>query len=157
EWTSLIESNKLERPHWLEAGEASLDGPITVIQLDGTAANLPPGTELMAISMPLLLICSTALGAYKTCSKPIWPYRRSATTTPGLPRGHAGNLFFLSIQRSAQSSSDSKTVTTGSPSSPGPQITLGRTSGWVHSRLSLRTWEPKRTSVPPARLASRSS
>lgn len=34
EWTSLIEGNELERPHWLKAGEA--DWPITLVQLDGT-------------------------------------------------------------------------------------------------------------------------
>ena len=49
EWTSLIDGNELERPHWLEAGEANLDGPITVIQLDGTEAKLPSGTELAEI------------------------------------------------------------------------------------------------------------
>jgi len=49
EWTSLIEGNELERPRWLEAGEANMDGPITVIQLDGTEAELPEGTELAEI------------------------------------------------------------------------------------------------------------
>ena len=46
EWTSLIEGNELERPHWLEAGEANMEGPITVVQMDGTEAILPAGTEL---------------------------------------------------------------------------------------------------------------
>lgn len=49
EWTSLIEGNELERSHWLEAEEANLDEPITVIQLDGTEAKLPSGTELAEI------------------------------------------------------------------------------------------------------------
>jgi hypothetical protein len=44
EWTSLIEGNELERPHWLEAGET--DGPIALIQLDGTKAEFPEGEEL---------------------------------------------------------------------------------------------------------------
>src|SRR5688500_2377949 len=43
EWTSLIDGNELERPHWLEAGEA--DGPITLVQLDGTGAELPEDAE----------------------------------------------------------------------------------------------------------------
>lgn len=49
EWTSLIEGNELERPHWLEAGEANIDGPITVLLLDGAEAELPSGTELAEI------------------------------------------------------------------------------------------------------------
>ncbi len=49
EWTSLIEGNELERRHWLEAGEANMEGPITVVQLDGTEAELPTGTELAEI------------------------------------------------------------------------------------------------------------
>ncbi len=46
EWTSLIEGNELERPHWLEAGEAMREGPISIVQFDGTEAALPSGTEL---------------------------------------------------------------------------------------------------------------
>lgn len=46
EWTFLIEGNELERPHWLEAGEANMDEPITLIPLDGTETELPAGTEL---------------------------------------------------------------------------------------------------------------
>jgi hypothetical protein len=38
---------------------------------------------------------------------------------------------------------------TGSPWSPGPPTALSRTRGGVPSRLSLRTWTPKRTSGPP--------
>jgi len=49
EWTSLIEGNELERPHWLQACEANLEGSITVILLDGTEASLPSGTELADI------------------------------------------------------------------------------------------------------------
>ena len=50
EWTSLIEGNELERPHWLEAGEANIDHePITVIRPDGTEEELPSGTELAEI------------------------------------------------------------------------------------------------------------
>jgi hypothetical protein len=48
----------------------------------------------------------------------------------------------------AQSSSGSKTVMHGEPSSFGPQRALSRTRGGVRSRLSLRTWTPKRTSGP---------
>jgi hypothetical protein len=45
EWTHLItEENMLDRPHWLQAGEA--DGPITVVRLDGTEVELPEDTEL---------------------------------------------------------------------------------------------------------------
>ncbi|MCZ2341540.1 MAG: hypothetical protein LC104_07050, partial [Bacteroidales bacterium] len=46
EWTSRIEGNELERPHWLEASEVNIDNPITLIQLDGTEADLPASTEL---------------------------------------------------------------------------------------------------------------
>lgn len=49
EWTSLIDEGMWERPRWLEAGEAHLDGPIDVVQMDGTKAALPPGTELAEI------------------------------------------------------------------------------------------------------------
>ncbi len=46
EWTMLIEGNELDRPHWLRAGEVNIDEPITVVQLDGTKAELPAGTDL---------------------------------------------------------------------------------------------------------------
>ncbi len=46
EWNSHIEGNELERPDWLAAGEANMDGPITLVQLDGTEVELPEGTEL---------------------------------------------------------------------------------------------------------------
>lgn len=46
EWTSLIEGNELERPHWLEAGEAMMEASLTVVQLDGIELALPSGTEL---------------------------------------------------------------------------------------------------------------
>jgi hypothetical protein len=43
EWTALIEGNEFERPHWLEVGEA--DGPITLVQLDGTETELSEDEE----------------------------------------------------------------------------------------------------------------
>jgi hypothetical protein len=46
EWNSHIEGNEVERPQWLEAGEANMDEPITLVQLDGTEKVLQPGTEL---------------------------------------------------------------------------------------------------------------
>ena len=46
EWNSHIEGNELERPDWLAAGEAHIDGPITLVQLDGTEVELPVGAEL---------------------------------------------------------------------------------------------------------------
>ena len=46
EWTALIDGNELERPHWLEAGEAGIEGPITLIQMDGTEMVLPAEAEL---------------------------------------------------------------------------------------------------------------
>jgi hypothetical protein len=49
EWTMLIDGNELERPHWFEAGQANIKGPITVVQLDGAETELPPGTELADI------------------------------------------------------------------------------------------------------------
>jgi hypothetical protein len=50
EWTHLItEENMFERPHWLEAGEANMEGPITVVQLGGNEAVLPSGTELAEV------------------------------------------------------------------------------------------------------------
>jgi hypothetical protein len=42
-------------------------------------------------------------------------------------------------------------VMQGSPPSPGPQIAFNFTKGAVRSRLSSRTWTPKRTSRPAAR------
>ncbi|MFO0876296.1 MAG: hypothetical protein U0840_02900 [Gemmataceae bacterium] len=46
EWNSHIEGNAFERPHWLEAGEANLEGPITLVHLDGTEIELEEGAEL---------------------------------------------------------------------------------------------------------------
>jgi hypothetical protein len=46
EWNSHIEGNELERPHWQEAGEANMDGPINLVQLDGTETVLPVNSEL---------------------------------------------------------------------------------------------------------------
>jgi hypothetical protein len=52
EWTSLIEGNELERPHWLEAGET--DGPIALVQLDGTETVLTADAELAEVLGELL-------------------------------------------------------------------------------------------------------
>jgi hypothetical protein len=49
EWTGLIEGNELERPQWLEAGEANMDGPITIVRLDGSQEEAPAETELAEI------------------------------------------------------------------------------------------------------------
>jgi hypothetical protein len=46
EWNAHIEGNALERLEWLAAGEANMDGPITLVQLDGTEVELDEGTEL---------------------------------------------------------------------------------------------------------------
>lgn len=46
EWTSRIDGNELERPHWREAGEANCDDPITLIRHDGAQVKLPAGSEL---------------------------------------------------------------------------------------------------------------
>jgi hypothetical protein len=45
-WSSHIMGNVLDRPHWLEAGEANMAGTITLVQLDGTEVELPARTEL---------------------------------------------------------------------------------------------------------------
>lgn len=45
EWTNLItEENMLARPHWREAGEA--EGPVTLVQPDGTETKLGEDAEL---------------------------------------------------------------------------------------------------------------
>ena len=46
EWNSHIMGNELERPDWLAAGEANMEGPITLVRLDGTEAKLRKNTEL---------------------------------------------------------------------------------------------------------------
>ena len=46
EWNSHIAGNALERPDWLAASEANSDGPITLVQLDGSEVELPECTEL---------------------------------------------------------------------------------------------------------------
>jgi hypothetical protein len=56
-----------------------------------------------------------------------------------------------------QSSSGIMTVITCALSSPGPHTALSRNSGGVRSRLSLRTWTPKRTSCPPLWRAAHAS
>jgi hypothetical protein len=72
EWNSHIESNAFERPHWLEAGEANMDGPIQLVQLDGTEVELPEGTEL---AVPLgelitaVLLKARSEGVFATLSK----------------------------------------------------------------------------------------
>lgn len=43
EWTSCIDGNELERPHWFEAGEC--EKPITLIHLDGTETKFPVDAE----------------------------------------------------------------------------------------------------------------
>lgn len=49
EWTSLIDDGMWERPRWLEACEENQDEPISIVQLDGTKAILPAGTEMAKI------------------------------------------------------------------------------------------------------------
>lgn len=49
EWTALIGGNQLDRSHWLAIGEANMDGPVSVLQLNGTKAILPSGTELAEV------------------------------------------------------------------------------------------------------------
>jgi len=46
EWTFHIETNMLERADWLAAGKANMNGPITLVQLDGTETVLPESGEL---------------------------------------------------------------------------------------------------------------
>ena len=46
EWNAHIEGNELERPSWLEAGEANMEGPITLVRLDGKEVKLRKNTEL---------------------------------------------------------------------------------------------------------------
>lgn len=46
EWTMHIEGNDFARPHWLAADEALMEGPITLVQLDGTEIELPEGSSL---------------------------------------------------------------------------------------------------------------
>jgi len=46
EWNSHIEGQALQRPTWLEAGEAIYERPVTLIQLDGSEQALEVGTEL---------------------------------------------------------------------------------------------------------------
>jgi hypothetical protein len=44
EWTSRIDGNELERPHWLEAGESAV--LVSLIRLDGTETTLSDEDEL---------------------------------------------------------------------------------------------------------------
>ena len=45
-WQFHIMGNKWGRPDWLAASEANLEGPITLVRLDGTETVLPKCTEL---------------------------------------------------------------------------------------------------------------
>lgn len=46
EWNAHIAGNELERPHWLEIGEANQEEPVALIGLDGIETILPECTEL---------------------------------------------------------------------------------------------------------------
>jgi hypothetical protein len=46
EWTSGIEGNKLEMPHWRFASETNRERPITLIQIDDKQLEIPTNTEL---------------------------------------------------------------------------------------------------------------
>jgi ankyrin repeat protein len=46
EWTSQIEDNMLERPHWREASEANAEQPPTLLLPDGSESVLPRSSEL---------------------------------------------------------------------------------------------------------------
>ena len=54
EWDAYIEGNELQRPLWLAAGEANMDGPITMIQLDGSEVEIEADTELAEVFGELL-------------------------------------------------------------------------------------------------------
>jgi hypothetical protein len=71
EWTHLItEENMLDRPHWLEAGAA--EGPITLVRLDGTVAELPADAELAELlgeMVKAVLLKARADGVFKGLPK----------------------------------------------------------------------------------------
>lgn len=70
EWDSHIEGNELERPDWLAAGEA--EGPITIIELDGSEVEYPEGTELAEIFGELIkavLLKARADGVFASLPK----------------------------------------------------------------------------------------
>ncbi len=46
EWTSEIEGNELDLPHWRLASETNREKPITLIQTDDTQVEIPTNTEL---------------------------------------------------------------------------------------------------------------
>jgi hypothetical protein len=72
EWNSHIEGNEVERPLWLEAGEANMDEPITLVQLDGTGKVLPAGTELaepLGELIKAVLLKARADGVFAVLSK----------------------------------------------------------------------------------------
>lgn len=46
EWTLYIQGNELEMPHWPQACEANMEGPITLLMPDGSETDLPADTEL---------------------------------------------------------------------------------------------------------------
>jgi hypothetical protein len=72
EWNSYIEGNELARAHWQEAGEANLDGPITLVQLDGTETVFPAGAELaepLGELLKLVLLKVRADGVFEKLPK----------------------------------------------------------------------------------------
>jgi hypothetical protein len=72
EWTAHIDGNALDRPHWLEAGEANSAGPITLVQLDGTETELPAGAELaepLGELLKAVLVKARADGVFRALPK----------------------------------------------------------------------------------------
>jgi hypothetical protein len=95
--------------------------------------------------------CARALYApfsYSSYSRPEWPDERKRKA-PGAQHGAPGAVVGY-WPDADQSSSGSMIVTTGSPSSPGPQRALSWTSGGVPPPLSLRTCRAKATTGPPS-------
>jgi hypothetical protein len=75
EWTSQIEGNELEMPHWLQASEASMEGPITLLLPDGSEMIFPPHTEL---AIPLGEMLKAVL--LKACADGVFASLPRATT-----------------------------------------------------------------------------
>jgi hypothetical protein len=72
EWTSHIEGNELEMPHWREASEANAEQPLTLLLPDGSKSVLPPGSELAIPLGDLLravLLKARADGMFDTLPK----------------------------------------------------------------------------------------
>jgi len=66
------ESNSLQRPHWVEAGEFNDKSPITVIGHEGTTTVLPAGSELAEVLGELVkavVIKALADGMFATLAK----------------------------------------------------------------------------------------